>query len=364
MKHILFIDGICGEEEIMDNINYWDEFEYSKLKLIINNEKVDSILKVRNRQKIVDDFFPISVELHLTDHCNLQCEWCTDKELRKNKATLDLKVIEKLFCELGRSGTGVTLEGGGEPTLHPCFREVVEVGKKFHIDMGLISNGIIDISDYVKEFKWIRISLDSSTKAEYRREKGVDCFERVLENLGKMSSARDPEKTFIGVGYVLTTRNKDHLMELVKRLDDIGIDYIYLRPVEEAKEITPSLESLLDLRRQLAKLTENTRIKYMLTMNDRVVDKNAGMPCVAHSLTSIIHANGDVALCEKRREDSIILGNLYENSFKEIWLSSCRRQASQKLLQAECQEGCGPCRMTGFNKIFEQLEKVHSKHFI
>lgn len=363
-KYIFFIDEICGEEEIMENINYWDEFEYSKLKLIINNEKVDSILKVRNGQKLVDDFFPISVELHLTDYCNLQCEWCTDKELRKNKATLDLNVIEKLFCEFGNSGTGVTLEGGGEPTLHPCFREVVEIGKKFHTDMGLISNGIIDISNYVKEFKWIRISLDSSTNAEYRREKGVDYFERVLENLEKMSLGRNPEKTFIGVGYVLTTRNRDHLMELIKRLDDIGIDYIYLRPVEEAKEITPTLESLLDLRRQLATFTENTRIKYMLTINDRVVDKNAGMPCVAHSLTSIIHANGDVALCEKRREDSVILGNLYENSFKEIWLSSCRRQASQKLLQAECQEGCGPCRMTGFNKIFEQLEKVHSKHFI
>ncbi|MDE6947289.1 MAG: radical SAM protein [Anaeroplasmataceae bacterium] len=348
----------------MENINYWDEFEYSKLKLILNNKKVDSILRVKNHLKNVDEFFPISVELHLTDLCNLNCEWCTDKELRKNKATLDLKVIEKLFCEFGNHGTGVTLEGGGEPTLHPCFRQVVETGKKFNIDMGLITNGIMDISEFVQAFRWIRVSLDSSTKEEYRREKGVDCFERVLENLEKISQTRKPKETFLGVGYVLTTRNGANLLELVKRLDSIGVDYIYLRPVEEAEEITPSLESLLDLRRHLAKLTEDTRIKYMLTINDRVVDKNAGMPCVAHSLTSIIHANGDVALCEKRREDGIILGNLSENSFEKIWLSSYRMEASQKLLHAECQKGCGPCRMTGFNRIFEQLEKVHSKHFI
>lgn len=348
----------------MENINYWDEFEYSKLKLILNHQKVDSILSVRDRIKTVDEIFPISVELHLTDYCNLNCEWCTDKRLRGNKATLDLDVIENLFRELCGHRTGVTLEGGGEPTLHPNFKEVIEIGKKLNVDMGLISNGTKDISEHVSKMKWVRVSLDSSTKSEYKREKGVDCFDSVLENLKKMSHARNPAETFIGVGYVLTTRNKENLLELVRRLDAIGVDYIYLRPVEEAEDITPSLECLLDLRRQLAKLTHSIRIKYMLVINDRVIDKNAGLPCIAHSLTSIVHANGDVVLCEKRREDEVILGNLYERTFKDIWLSPCREQVSQRLLSAECQKGCGPCRVTGFNTIFNQLGKVHTKNFI
>ena len=66
-----------------------------------------------------------------------------------------------------------------------------------------------------------------------------------------------------------------------KRLENIGVDYIYLRPVEEAGDITPSLESLLDLRKKLAELTADTRIKYMLAISDRVVDKNAGLPCIS-----------------------------------------------------------------------------------
>lgn len=348
----------------MEDTNYWDEFEYSKLKLLLNKEKVNSILNVRNGIKKMDEHFPISVEIHLTDRCNLNCEWCTDKELRKNEATLDLHVIERLFREFWRHGTGITLEGGGEPTLHPDFGEVVEAAERSGIDVGLISNGIVDISDHVSRLKWTRISLDSSTREEYIREKGVDRFERVLKNLEKMSRARDKEKTFIGVGYVLTTRNQSNLMELIRRLDTIGVDYIYLRPVEEAGDITPSLESLLDVRKRLAELTANTRIKYMLTIQDRIVDKNAGLPCIAHSITSIIHANGDVALCEKRREDSIILGNIYEKSFEDIWISPYREQISQRLLNPECQKGCSACRVTGFNMIFEQLEKVHTKHFI
>lgn len=348
----------------MTYINYWDEFEYSKLKLLLNKEKVESILDVQNGIKKRDEQFPISVELHLTDRCNLNCEWCTDKKLRKNMATLDLELIKKLFHEFSCQKTGVTLEGGGEPTLHPYFREVVEAGRKADVEMGLISNGTIDISEYVDKLNWVRISLDSSTKDEYKREKGVDCFEQVLRNLEKMSGLRKPEETFIGVGYVLTTRNQSNLVELIKHLDDIGIDYIYMRPVEEADDIMPSLESLLDLRKKLAELTADRRIKYMLVINDRVVDKNAGLPCIAHSLTSIIHADGEVALCEKRREDGIIIGNIYENSFGDIWRSSCREQVSQRLLEPQCQSGCKACRITGFNMIFEQLKNVHTRNFI
>ena len=344
--------------------NYWDEFEYSKLKLLLNNEKVNSILDVRNGIKKMDERFPLSVELHLTDICNLKCEWCTDKELRKNGAVMDMDVVSRLFREFWRHGTGVTLEGGGEPTMHPEFHRVARIGQSNSLDMGLITNGTVDISESISKMRWARISLDSSTREEYKREKGVDCFDRVLTNLEKMSAARDPEQTFLGVGYVLTTRNQSSLIELVKHLDRIGVDYIYLRPVEEAEDIAPSLERLLDLRKKLAELTAGTRIKYMLVVSDRIVDRNAGLPCIAHSLTSVIHANGEVALCEKRREDGIILGNVRDTSFEDIWISPYREQVSQKLLKAECQSGCSACRVTGFNMIFEQLEKVHSKHFI
>lgn len=348
----------------MEEKNYWNEFEYNKLKLLLNKAKVDSVLDVRRGIKELDELFPISVELHLTDNCNLKCEWCTDKELRQNGATLDTQIAGELFAQLGKYGTGVTLEGGGEPTLHPEFRKIVESGVRQHVDMGLISNGTVDISDCVDKLKWVRISVDSGTAEEYQREKGVDCFDRVLTNLEKMSKARNVQNTFLGVGYVLTTRNQSHLLDLIKRLDEIGVDYIYLRPVEEADAITPSLGELLDLRKQLAEYTENTRIKYMLTIADRIVDKNAGLPCIAHTLTTIIHANGEIALCEKRRQDNIILGNLHNNTFDEIWKSPYHKEVSQKLLDPQCQRGCSVCRITGFNMMLEQLERVHTRRFI
>ena len=80
--------------------NYWDEFEYSKLKLIMHKEKVDSILNMKKGIIGMDELFPISVEMHLTDCCNLRCEWCTDKELRKNGATMHYEDVTSLLLEM------------------------------------------------------------------------------------------------------------------------------------------------------------------------------------------------------------------------------------------------------------------------
>lgn len=344
--------------------NYWDEFEYSKLKLIMHKEKVDSILDMRNGISEMDEAFPISIEIHLTDCCNLRCEWCTDKELRKNGATMQYETVTSLLLEMKNHKVGVTLEGGGEPTLHPRFRDIARFGQDNNVDMGLITNGTTDISDYISAFKWIRISLDSSNAKEYIGEKGADKFDLVLENIKKMCAKRNPKETFVGIGYVLTTRNQDSLLQVINTLDILGVDYIYLRPVEEAPDIQPSIDDLLDLRKQLAEFTKDRRIKYMLPITDRVVEQNAGLPCFAHTLTSIVHANGDVALCEKRRLDPIILGNIYTDTFENIWKSEYHKSSSKKLLVPCSQEGCAACRITGFNMVLEQLNKVHTDKFI
>lgn len=346
------------------NINYWDEFEYDKLKLLLHKEKVQSIMDVYSRIKRYDNLPPISVELHLTDNCNLTCPWCTDRDLHGDGATITLEKAYELMRTFGQTGTGVTLEGGGEPVIHPQFSDIVDYGYQNNVHLGLITNGTVDISEVLNKFRWVRVSLDASNKEEYIQEKGKDFFERVLENLGKYQPIRDVSKCFLGVGYVLTKRNYHNIEDIVHRLDSLGVDYIYMRPVEEAVDIVPGREELYDLRKEMLRLTDGLRIKFKLVINDRLEYDNAGLPCVAHSLTSIIHANGNVACCEKRRHDHIDLGNIYDQTFLEIWESDAKKRATKKLLSFECQQGCSVCRITPFNKIFNNLNKMNTKEFI
>lgn len=347
-----------------DNINYWDEFEYDKLKLLCHREKVQSVLEVGERIKVYDNLPPISVELHLTDNCNLACPWCTDRALLCNGAMLKKEVAFSLLREFSQMGTGVTLEGGGEPTIHPNFKEIVNYGYENEVSLGLITNGTVDISSVINKFKWVRISLDASTKEEYIIEKGKDFMDRVLENIANYKDIRDVRKCFLGIGYVVTDRNYSRIDEIVRKLDKLNVDYLYLRPVEEAEDITPSREELYDLRKRLLSITENMRIKFKLVINDRLIHNNNNLPCVAHSITSIVHANGDVVCCEKRRHDNLILGNVNKSPFKEIWRSEARIKATQKLLDASNQEGCSACRITGFNMLMNNLKNLNTRDFI
>lgn len=347
-----------------DKKNYWDEFEYDKLKLLLHKEKVQSIMDVYSGIKRYDNLPPISVEMHLTDNCNLCCPWCTDRDLHGDGEVLSLEKVFELMRIFGQTGTGVTLEGGGEPTTHPQFKDVVNYGYQNNVHLGLITNGTVDVSEVINKFDWVRISLDSSNREEYIQEKGKDFFDRVIGNIKKYQPIRNEKKCFLGIGYVLTKRNYHDINDVVLLLESLGVDYIYMRPVEEAPNIVPNREELYDLRKKMLRLTEDLRIKFKLVINDRLEYDNAGLPCVAHSLTSIIHANGDVACCEKRRHDPIILGNVYDKSFLEIWESEKKKNATKQLLNSTCQKGCSVCRITPFNKIFCGLDKMNTKKFI
>ena len=125
-------------------------------------------------------------------------------------ASLDLGKVEELFADLARHNVGITIEGGGEPTVHPDFVRIVSLAQRYKLDIGLISNGVKPLGESALAFKWIRVSIDASRPEEYVVEKGLQHFGTVLENVRTLGSM--PERPFLlGIGYVLTKRNSGRL---------------------------------------------------------------------------------------------------------------------------------------------------------
>ena len=344
--------------------NHFSLLEYDTLKLLNKHDKVSSILEVRDGRRTFDPLWPISVELHLTDICNLKCYWCTDNDLKDNKSFLEFEIAKRLCMEFKAHGVGVTLEGGGEPTMHKHFADIVRYAGSIGLDLGLITNGTNDIKDLAEYFKWIRVSIDSTNSEEYKREKGRDLFNDVMNNLQELNESRDSSKTLLGVGYVITKDNTEHILEFIERLERIGIDYIYLRPVEEYHESSPDFEELYKLHRYFVKNEEKYRIKVLLKIDERAVRDNDSLPCIAHSLTSVVRANGAVVMCEKRRHDINIFGNVNDASFNDIWLSEDRKAISRALMEPDHNKGCEVCRLTRFNRMLYDLSQLKTMNFI
>lgn len=313
--------------------------------------------------------YPVSVELSLTNNCNQSCVWCSDRDLRgRSPDRLNMKILERLFADLARGGTrGVTIEGGGEPTISEFFEAAVKSALDHGLAVGLITNGLElfggrhDPAVY-RKMEWIRVSLDAADRRQYLDAKGVDGFDRVLANLGRLAELA-PEVT-LGAGYVLTNRNDDpdHLQQLALTLRSLEASYLQIRPVVDH----PDLVS----RRPLDFLTKFSTPDFsvnLAALEDNAPNGNDGLPCLAHSLSTVIGADGAVWLCGRLNAEAEArpVGGLTAADFIEIWRGPERaRQTALAASPEYCRARCPQCRMTKYNKLLYDIDRLKTRNFI
>ena len=102
-------------------------------------------------------------------------------------------------------------------------------------------------------------------------------------------------------------------------------------------------------------------------MVDNAVGGNHELPCYASSLTSIISGDGSVYICGRLNIYDWLkpIGNIREESFRDIWNGEERREQTKKILDPEfCKKNCPQCRISKFNLMFDKLFAVKSKPFI
>ncbi|MDR1050331.1 MAG: radical SAM protein [Deltaproteobacteria bacterium] len=335
-------------------------------KILLFPEKLTSLNKNRLG---CDPLYPVSVELSLTSRCNLKCVWCSDLKSRALcPDRLTMPVLEKLFSDLAAGGTrGVTIEGGGEPTLWPGFREAAELAVSKGLSVGLITNGTALFAgglgpEFYSLFQWVRLSLDATGEDQYRSLKGARCFETVLESLGRLAGL-SPRPT-LGVGYVLTRRNDDPaaLRELAVRLRDLGADYLHLRPVVDHPELESRLPPV-----DLGSVETGSFSVNAAALQDNVGSGNDGLPCLAHSLSAVITADGSVFLCGRLNDDPATgsMGSVVDGSFQDVWRGGARLVQTRLAARGEyCRGHCPQCRMTKYNRLLASLERVRTRDFI
>ncbi|MDR1657926.1 MAG: radical SAM protein [Deltaproteobacteria bacterium] len=316
-----------------------------------------------------DPTYPISIELSLTSRCNLECRWCSDARLRQLcPDRLTIEHLASLFNDLAQGGTrGVTIEGGGEPTLSPLFESAVRAAVKSGLAVGLITNGTALFRpglgpELYSLFQWIRISIDASSQQQFKNLKGSDLFEKVLTNLAVLASLKP--KPVLGIGYVLTNLNDPPalLQALAERVRTLGADYLHLRPVVDHRDMESS--------ENLQILSQSARDDFSINLGaltDNLPSGNDGLPCLAHSLSAVITADGSVWLCGRLGSEPAAdaIGNLLDNSFSEIWSGQKRKSQIKMAATAQyCRRRCPQCRMTKYNRLLDRLKRFKTRDFI
>jgi MoaA/NifB/PqqE/SkfB family radical SAM enzyme len=293
--------------------------------------------------------YPISVELDLADFCNLKCWWCRFAYAHK-PIIMSLSLAKKILKELAEVGVkSIVFSGGGEPLLNPNFDKIVEYGYSLGLDQGIYTNGV-NIHKYVEvlnqKMKFIYVSVDAATKETYQKIKGVDCFNEVLENISLLCEHKDKAK--IGLGFLVSPDNFHEITMFINLLNEFNVDYIQFRPA-----VTDNIDKiwLRTITRFLLRLKSDKIIVANYKFND-LLQENAGRnysKCLGHNFLGGISADGTVWLCLNHRYyEGFDIGNLREQSFKEIWNGEKRKQAIQKICLEECPKLCRPHELNKF----------------
>ena len=191
---------------------------------------------------------PVSINLDLTSACNFSCPFCVDSKLINAGRSLTLEEVQKTIDTLHSQGLlSVILIGGGEPTLHKDFGEIVRYLKCKRLQLGIATNGsrlekIEAVAGVLEEKDWIRISIDAGGEGTFKDlhlPKTQVTLGRILEKAKKVKK-KNPVVS-LGYSFVIVWEgveingkrlhpNMDEMARSVELAREFSFDYISLKP--------------------------------------------------------------------------------------------------------------------------------------
>ena len=109
--------------------------------------RIFGYLKLKKRKLLGSNSMPF-LQLHLTEHCNLNCKGCAHFSPIAEEQFLDVHTLEAMYQKLPQP-----LEQwfsrlelmGGEPLLHPQVGEILALSRRYfpHMDIRLVTNGLL-----------------------------------------------------------------------------------------------------------------------------------------------------------------------------------------------------------------------------
>ena len=124
---------------------------------------------------VLPAFGPVSINLDLTSACNFRCPHCVDSGIINTGESLSLDTIKHSIETLAERGLrSVILIGGGEPTVHRDFEEIVRFVSSLDLQAGIATNGsrlerVERVAHLLREGDWLRLSLDAAREDTFQR---------------------------------------------------------------------------------------------------------------------------------------------------------------------------------------------------
>ncbi|HZH95530.1 MAG TPA: radical SAM/SPASM domain-containing protein [Flavisolibacter sp.] len=292
---------------------------------------------------------PISISFEPTTSCNLRCPECPSglRAFSRPTGMLRKDFFTETIDQISKDLTYLIFYFQGEPFLNPDFLSMVQYAGSKKLYTATSTNAHYLKDDIAKRtvesgLDRLIISLDGTTQETYQQYRVGGNLAKVLEgaaNVVKWKKELGSKTPFI-VFQFLVVRHNEHQIEDVKALaKQIGVDDVWLKTAQ-----------VYDYENDPNKLipTDKKYSRYKKNAEGRMTFKgNNANHCWRLWHDPVITWNGAVVPCCFDKDAQHQLGNLKEQSFKELWKAGTYNSFRNKVLQsrsnidicANCSEG-------------------------
>ena len=176
---------------------------------------------------------PRRLQVEVTSACNLRCAMCLVRyrpPVNKVTGALDEGLFRRLLADLPELND-LTLQGLGEPLLHPRLLEMVREAHERGIRVGFNSNATLLTRSMSEKLvraglDWLHVSLDGASAATYESIREGARLPTVLRNLADLVAVRRAlgrDNPQLRVVFVAMRRNIAELPALVELVGRIGV---------------------------------------------------------------------------------------------------------------------------------------------
>jgi len=292
--------------------------------------------------------FPITVSMELVNRCNLSCIMCYTINHEEKKTTLKRPTIARVLSECEARGLPALVVGlGAEPLLYKGAREVLSTARDAGVmDIFLGTNGVLlteQMSTFLVERRIARleVSLDAATPETYHKIRGKNQLDLIEENLHKFLEVRKRMGARLPVLRLCFCVQEANLHEREaflkkweKHADYIDFQKLFdFTPIDELRA-TGTVSGVEEL------VVEDTHCAYPF-----------------NSLH--IWSNGNVTPCCTffAKNDDLVVGNVQEQTLKDIWEGEPIKEIRQQLMSGELNPTCRVCLAQRDAERFEEVKR-------
>ncbi len=320
--------------------------------------------------------YPAFVQIDLTNACNHSCQYCfyrgskTGIELPRFKNTEFIHYLAMLdiidsMVECGVKAVEYT--GGGEPTLHPYFKEIISYTINSGLEFSVISNGstLDKFSQIFRKAAWVRFSVDAGTEKTwklYHQPKNGLSFNYILHNI-RLLADRKPKTMVLGFSFIITPINYNEIYKAAEIAKNIGMDNIRFSVAYTSSKDTIFRKIGRKINHEIARAAQLEDGKFkVFSFHERIFDlsvsRKSYSSCGFQHFCGVIGADMKLyPCCTLKYRNNTVIGDLSTNSFKDEWRSSQRKKWLGKFVCHSIN-----CWMDRKNEFIEYILKKDALH--